>query len=716
MTPAPLVDIFVRITLLLAASALLDRVLRRHASAATRHLLWSIAIAALLPLSLASLTLPGWELRIPVPRASVAPDIGADAAPPNGVAASNTAPRATSALVAAAPLAATRDATPRGPAVDGAVILYVLYGVGLLILLARLALEPLALARLTRESRDVTDPDWRRTLDDAVRQLGVTLPVRLLQSGTNVMPLTFGTRRPTILFPASAGAWTEERRRAVLLHELAHVARRDCLVQRLASLACALYWPHPGVWWAARRLRVERELACDDRVLAAGAPARDYAGHLLEIAHAFGPAPAPATAIGMARATQLEQRLLAVLDEARHRAGLGRGPRNLLIAASVAGCLPVAALRATLVPIEVAAEPGKQATSSRRAAAGGQDLSGTWELRPSDEPGRVQLDVRMGDGRHGRTVPLAQVEALTAGQISATTNGSVQFPIRREQGTFTIDGACRTGVCAGTYAFEPSPAFAEELQRRGIGRPAPQDQLALAIADVGTAYLDALDVAGYAKPDVRLLVKAAQHGVDFGYLKDMTSLGYRFGSLDPLIRLRDHGVDPTYLRGMAANGIKGLPAEELVRIRDHGVDPEYIQGLASVGFTGLSVDALVEARDHGIDPEYIRGMQAQGYKQTLVDLRRTRDHGVDPEYVRALAALDYTGLEIDELVTARDHGVDPAYVRDMAAHGYKGVPLDALIRMRDHGVDAEYVRRLRKRGLSNLSVDEIIRRRDRGES
>ena len=75
-------------------------------------------------------------------------------------------------------------------------------------------------------------------------------------------------------------------------------------------------------------LRVERELACDDRVLAAGAPARDYAGHLLEIAHAFGGAPAPATALGMARARQLEHRLLAILDAARNRAALRRRGRR----------------------------------------------------------------------------------------------------------------------------------------------------------------------------------------------------------------------------------------------------------------------------------------------------------------------------------------------------------------------------------------------------
>ena len=709
-------DIIVRASALLAAATLADLLLRLRASAAMRHLLWALAIGALLALPIASYVLPEWTVPIPIaPRFALR-------VVPNGSAASNTmvtqdvASRAVpvSCIGEGERCESDRAPAPTGPSAAASAphltpgaasaALYGVYAAGVVLLFVRLVLEQFALWRLMRSSRDLTDATWRQLIDEAAVQLRVSRTVRLVRSERDVMPLTFGTIAPTIVLPAAADAWTDDRRQAVLLHELAHVARRDCLVQRIAACACALYWPHPGVWWAANRLRAEQELACDDRVVASGAAARDYAGHLLDIAHGFRAA--PATAPGMARARQLERRLLAILDEARNRAALGRGRGIVLAAVVIAAFLPMAAVRAAIMPID----PAPQAPSR---ASGAQELTGTWEVHLSREPGQVQLTVRRKHSTNGRTMALADLERLAGTTLASAS--TVHFPIRREAGTFTIDGTCRKSACAGTFVFEPSATFGAELAKRGIGRPTPQDQFHLAVADIGISYLDALAAAGYATPDLRMLVLAAQHGVDGGYVKDMAALGYRLGTVDALIRLRDHGVDPEYVRGMAANGYAKLSAGELVGARDHGVDPDYVAGLAALGFRGLGLDALVRARDHGVDPEYIRGMQRLGHTLTIDGFTRTRDHGVDPEYVSGLASLGYGGLTEEVLVGARDHGVDPEYVREMAALGYKGIPLDALIRMRDHGVDPAYVRRLQQRGMSNLSVDEIIRRRDHGD-
>ena len=119
----------------------------------------------------------------------------------------------------------------------------------------------------------------------------------------------------------------------MLLHELAHVARYDCLTQMLAAAGLRALLVPSRVWWVARRFRVERELACDDRVIAAGTQAREYAGHLLEIAYSSGGRRAPALALSMARPRQLEGRMLAALDDARNRRRSGARVRRAAAAA-----------------------------------------------------------------------------------------------------------------------------------------------------------------------------------------------------------------------------------------------------------------------------------------------------------------------------------------------------------------------------------------------
>jgi beta-lactamase regulating signal transducer with metallopeptidase domain len=304
-------------TLLLAAAALAVLALRRG-SAASRHLVWGLALGAMLALPAASLLMPRWEMRF-VHLPAAVPSIGAAA-----------------------------DAAPAG-GVPWSTLVLVVWAAGALATLGRYALSMATVRVVARGSRQVSAGEWLERMDGAARELGMRDRVRLLRADGAVMPMTWGILHPAVLVPADADGWAPERKRVVLLHELAHVARRDCLWQTLASLCCAAYWFHPGVWWAARQMRIEREQACDDRVLRAGTRASEYAGHLLEVARAFRARPlTAAAAMAMARRSQLEGRVLAVLDAARDRAAVpGR-------AALVAGGIAAAAL----FPVAAAA-PGR---------------------------------------------------------------------------------------------------------------------------------------------------------------------------------------------------------------------------------------------------------------------------------------------------------------------------------------------------------------------
>ena len=201
--------------------------------------------------------------------------------------------------------------------------------------------------------------------------------------------MTWGWIRPVVLLPAEADSWGVDRRRDVLLHELAHVRRLDCLTQAIARAACAVYWFHPLAWVAARRMRIERERACDDVVLLAGARASDYAGHLLEIARGLRvPRAAALAALAMARPSQLEGRLMAILDPARRRRGPGRGVAAIALLAASLVLVPAgdAAPRRTGVRHRGPRSPSRSPTI-RRAADPAARMTVTGRvLDPSGKP------------------------------------------------------------------------------------------------------------------------------------------------------------------------------------------------------------------------------------------------------------------------------------------------------------------------------------------
>ena len=371
--------IVLKATLLLLLGGVVAVGLRR-ASAAERHLVWTLVIGTVLALPALSLLLPQWS--VPLPKVELRSEDAAPAWRPVGgvvIGASDIgldpAVSITPAPVSAAPVrepaalqrgvVQTRAATlgrgsfdassatpPAAPSRASSGFgfperwLLGMWGAGMMLLVGRLLVGRIGVRRLAAHAHAVTDPAWTVLVSNLRRELGLRRPVRLLASEQATMPMTWGWLRPTVLLPADAEEWSLERRQVVLLHELAHVKRADCLTQTLTQLACALYWPHPGVWWAARRQRAERERACDDQVLDIGVAPSDYADHLIEVARAFrSPRLAEAAAVSMARPSQLEGRVLAILDVRRCRRGSSRDTGLLFGLLAICLILPLSAMR-----------------------------------------------------------------------------------------------------------------------------------------------------------------------------------------------------------------------------------------------------------------------------------------------------------------------------------------------------------------------------------
>ena len=232
---------------------------------------------------------------------------------------------------------------------------------GAVYFLVRWRWNALRLSGLVRRASVLTDSGWNAQMRSLSSGLGIERHVALLVSNEIEVPITTGTMFPKVILSPDYAEWSAQRRSAILNHELAHVRRLDAFTQGLALVASAFYWFHPLVWLMVRAMRAERERACDDQVLASGTKASDYAHELLDIVSELR-GPELAAALAMARRSQLEGRVLAVLNPS-----LPRGPVSWKATLGVAVLtlsimLPLAALR----PAPQTATPAPQTNNKAK--------------------------------------------------------------------------------------------------------------------------------------------------------------------------------------------------------------------------------------------------------------------------------------------------------------------------------------------------------------
>src|SRR5258706_6596367 len=240
---AILADAFVKATVLLVLAAVVTVFLRRS-PASLRHLVWTVACGGVLALPLASALLPNWRLaawpRLDVPVAFDAEQLSPQASEQDPKPAPPVMPTSHATVPPTSAAGETEPVrwrlTPDWTALVSPVWLS---GVGAVLIL--LAVGMARIMWLDRVMRPVEDEAWLILVDELSLELGLTRHVRLLQASGPAMPMTWGIRRPAILLPAEAATWTAERRRDVLLHDLAHGKPHDFPIQLMGQSPCAAY-------------------------------------------------------------------------------------------------------------------------------------------------------------------------------------------------------------------------------------------------------------------------------------------------------------------------------------------------------------------------------------------------------------------------------------------------------------------------------------------
>ncbi len=240
------------------------------------------------------------------------------------------------------------------------------------------------LSRLRREARPVTT-------GSAAEALAVLTPrpPRLLCHPSVQSPFLAGLRHPAIFLPAAYEAeFHPTALRAILAHELAHLARRDNAWTLAARLLCALLWPQPLLWLLCRRLEQIGEEACDQAVLAHDCPPRAYADCLLTLAERH-PLGCRQRALGAGVApfrSSLGRRIGRILDKGTHAMSTISTRLRLTIAALTVAAALGGAFLVSSAPAQVSASPVLASTQTDRVP-----LVGTWLCTHNDGTGHVLI-------------------------------------------------------------------------------------------------------------------------------------------------------------------------------------------------------------------------------------------------------------------------------------------------------------------------------------
>ena len=379
-TTVPLIVSLALRVALLGGIALCVRSLRRNASASECHLIWMLAIGSMLLLPVATRLLPTLELVALPASPTPTPSISVEGL--------------------------------RASEMNWGMIFGLTWLGGSLVFLISLIAAHGRARRIVRSA--VHNAAWSRAI-------GRTVAI----SEDSAVAFNYGLRSPVIVLPAAATQWPHQLLHAALVHEAAHIARRDGLSLLVSQLARVVYWWHPAVWFATREAAAERERACDDAVLRDGIRASEYGEHLLIAGTRRRAMPIRLAAPLFSHSDGLARRISSLLDDRVDRRPVRCGtayaslaialPFLAVTASATLIARPISTAIATLslppmiaqapagAPVSAPSKPdqNKQTTTRRRK----RTASGTRDTTPRDD-----LEKQLAEGTwivDGRVVDAA---------------------------------------------------------------------------------------------------------------------------------------------------------------------------------------------------------------------------------------------------------------------------------------------------------------------
>lgn len=168
--------------------------------------------------------------------------------------------------------------------------------------------------------------EWEQRFASLAQRSGLTQKVRLLESALIKLPMVIGYLKPVVLLPLGAiNGVPAEQMEAILAHELAHIRRRDYLVNLIQSLLEVIFFYHPVVWWLSKNIRVERENICDDIAITLTGNTMEFAKALTNIQEINLTAPRLATGLSGKSQNSLLNRIRRITGKPRLHSSFTEG-------------------------------------------------------------------------------------------------------------------------------------------------------------------------------------------------------------------------------------------------------------------------------------------------------------------------------------------------------------------------------------------------------
>jgi beta-lactamase regulating signal transducer with metallopeptidase domain len=385
--------------------------------------------------------------------------------------------------------------------------------------------------------------EWQDRLATLVQRLEITRPVRLLESALIKVPVAVGWLKPVILVPVGMLAQLPaDQVESIILHELAHISRRDYLFNLAQNIVDTLFFFNPALLWVSSLIRTERENCCDDVAIRESRSRRRLVEALVSF-HEYQQS-TRGWSLGFAgEKNGLVKRVERIVRKRNH--SLNPGERLLLMVGVLVLCGAFITVNREQKTVLIAAKTVATDKQVELKTTGVVKMPEAVKISPVVRKKRMDAP--------GIEVPRADTTKPDSAKSKTLTKEDIDLLIRAHEHGVT-------------------PEYVAELKQMG--------------------YTVSMEQA----------IRLVDHGVSAGFIREIQKEGYAQISLDRAVELIDHGVSAEFIHAVKAEGFPNLTLNEAVRLVDHGVNIGFIRDWKKKAGSQLELGDYIKLRDAGIDP------------------------------------------------------------------------------------------------------------------